>query len=87
MRGVHAQKTPPILRLELVPKDSKWSQRFKKMKLFMKHTLCRIMNGGHELYRAKSDSWLGQECLLCGYRTSGWTIDRRDRRLSLLARK
>jgi hypothetical protein len=28
---------------------------------------------------------LYQQCLLCGYETTGWTIDRRDRRLHLVS--
>ena len=44
----------------------------------------RVINGGHELYRARTDTKLYQECLLCGYETPGWTIDRRDRRLHLV---
>ena len=44
----------------------------------------RSFNGGHELYRARTDTKLYQQCLLCGYETTGWTIDRRDRRLHLV---
>jgi hypothetical protein len=46
--------------------------------------LCTVVNGGHELYRARTDTKLYQQCLLCGYETPGWTIDRRDRRLHLV---
>lgn len=42
---------------------------------------CVVSNGGHELYRARSDDRLFQQCLLCGHETKGWKIDRRDRRL------
>jgi len=49
-----------------------------------RHVLCSVVNGGHELYRARTDTKLYQECLLCGYETHGWTIDRRDRRLHLV---
>ena len=49
-----------------------------------RHALCTVINGGHELYRARTDSKLYQQCLLCGYETKGWTIDRRDRRLHLV---
>jgi hypothetical protein len=49
-----------------------------------RHVLCSVVNGGHELYRARTDTKLYQECLLCGYETQGWTIDRRDRRLHLV---
>lgn len=50
-----------------------------------RHTVCTVFNGGHELYRARTDTKLYQQCLLCGYETPGWTIDRRDRRLHLVA--
>ena len=47
--------------------------------------VCTVVNGGHELYRAHTDTKLYQQCLLCGYETPGWTIDRRDRRLHLVS--
>jgi hypothetical protein len=50
-----------------------------------RHTVCTVVNGGHELYRARTDTKLYQQCLLCGYETPGWTIDRRDRRLHLVS--
>ena len=49
-----------------------------------RESLCTMLHGGHELYRARTDTRLYQQCLLCGYETSGWTIDRRDRRLHLV---
>jgi hypothetical protein len=49
-----------------------------------RYALCTVFNGGHELYRARTDNKLYQQCLLCGYETHGWTIDRRDRRLHLV---
>ena len=49
-----------------------------------RHALCMVVNGGHELYRARTDTKLYQQCLLCGYETHGWTIDRRDRQLHLV---
>ena len=50
-----------------------------------RYAICTVFNGGHELYRARTDTKLYQQCLLCGYETPGWTIDRRDRRLHLVA--
>lgn len=47
--------------------------------------MCSVVNGGHELYRARTDTKLFQQCLLCGHETPGWTIDRRDRRLHLVS--
>ena len=51
----------------------------------VRHILCTVINGGHELYRARTETKLYQQCLLCGYETPGWTIDRRDRRLHLVS--
>src|SRR5262245_56955699 len=48
--------------------------------------VCTVVNGGHELYRARTDTKLYQQCLICGYETPGWTIDRRDRRLHLVSK-
>jgi len=60
-------------------------QMMSRMRRKTRQFLCTIVNGGHELYRARTDTKLYQECLLCGYETHGWTIDRRDRRLHLVA--
>jgi len=50
-----------------------------------RHAMCTVLHGGHELYRARTDTKLYQQCLLCGYETPGWTIERRDRRLHLVS--
>ena len=50
-----------------------------------RQVICTVVNGGHELYRARTDTRIYQQCLLCGYETHGWTIDRRDRRLHLVS--
>ena len=50
-----------------------------------RQVLCTVVHGGHELYRARTDTKIFQQCLLCGYETHGWTIDRRDRRLHLVS--
>jgi hypothetical protein len=60
-------------------------QMMSRLRRKARHVLCTVLNGGHELYRARTDTKLYQECLLCGYQTNGWTIDRRDRRLHLVA--
>lgn len=59
-------------------------QMGSQMRRKARHFLCNVVNGGHELYRARTDTKLYQQCLLCGYETHGWTIDRRDRRLQLV---
>ena len=55
-----------------------------RMRRWLRKRLCFALNGGHELYRAHTDTKLYQQCLLCGYETAGWTIDRRDRRLHIV---
>jgi len=87
MRGAHARVNPEPLRLHEVPREPTWKHSLRKIRLFVRHTWCRIVNGGHELYRARTDDRLFQECLMCGYKTVGWTIDRRDRRLSPFGKK
>jgi hypothetical protein len=60
-------------------------QMLSRMRRKTRQFLCTVVNGGHELYRARTDTKLYQQCLLCGYETHGWTIDRRDRRLHLVS--
>jgi hypothetical protein len=60
-------------------------QMMSRLRRKTRHILCTVVNGGHELYRARTDTKLYQQCLLCGYETNGWTIDRRDRRLHLVS--
>lgn len=59
-------------------------QVVSRLRKWWRHTLCVLIHGHHELYRARSATKLFQQCLLCGYETPGWTIDRRDRRLHLV---
>lgn len=59
-------------------------QMMSRVRRKARFVLCRVVNGGHELYRARTETKLYQQCLLCGYETNGWTIDRRDRRLHLV---
>ena len=61
-----------------------WMSRLRRK---TRYVLCTVFNGGHELYRARTDTKLFQQCILCGYETTGWTIDRRDRRLHLVTNK
>ena len=62
-----------------------FKQMMSRLRRKTRHALCTVVHGGHELYRARTDTKLYQQCLLCGYETTGWTIDRRDRRLHLVA--
>lgn len=61
-----------------------FKQLMGRVRRGIRQSVCTVINGGHELYRARTDTKLYQECLLCGYETSGWTIDRRDQRLHLV---
>lgn len=60
-------------------------QLMSRMRRKTRSLMCTVLNGGHELYRARSENRLYQQCLLCGHETHGWTIDRRDRRLHLVS--
>ena len=62
-----------------------FKQMMSRLRKKTRHFMCTVINGGHELYRARTDTKLYQECLLCGYETHGWEIDRRDRRLHLVS--
>ena len=70
---------------ESVDITTAFKQMLSRMRKKTRHFLCTVFHGGHELYRARTDTRLYQQCLLCGYETTGWTIDRRDRRLHLVA--
>jgi hypothetical protein len=62
-----------------------FKQLMSRLRTKSRHFFFTVINGGHELYRARTDTKLYQQCLLCGYETHGWTIDRRDRRLHLVS--
>jgi hypothetical protein len=70
---------------ESVDVSTAFKQMLSRFRRKSRHFLCSVFNGGHELYRARTDTKLYQQCLLCGYETAGWTIDRRDRRLHLVS--
>jgi hypothetical protein len=86
MRGLdqHIGSAPMALVTENVDVVSTFKQMLSRFRLKMRHSMCSVLHGGHELYRARTDNKLYQECLLCGYETPGWTIDRRDRRMHLV---
>ena len=69
---------------ETVDVGTAFKQAIARLRRRTRQVLCTIVHGGHELYRARTDTRLYQQCLLCGYETHGWTIDRRDRRLHLV---
>ena len=87
MRGFNHHIGSPSMALvtENVDVLTAFKQLMGRLRRKTRHTLCTVINGGHELYRARTDTKLYQQCLLCGYDTAGWTIDRRDRRLHLVA--
>jgi hypothetical protein len=70
---------------ETVDVVTAFKQMMSRLRKKTRHVACTVINGGHELYRARTDTKLYQQCLLCGYETHGWTIDRRDRRLHLVS--
>lgn len=72
---------------ESVDVTTAFKQMLSRLGRKTRHVLCTVLHGGHELYRARTDTRLYQQCLLCGYETTGWTIDRRDRRLHLVSNK
>jgi hypothetical protein len=77
--------TSMALVTESVDVTTAFKQMLSRLRRRARYLLCTVTNGGHELYRARTDTKLYQQCLLCGYETHGWTIDRRDRRLHLVA--
>lgn len=87
MRGLNNHLGSPSMTLvtESVDVVTAFKQLMGRVRKGVRHSLCTVINGGHELYRARTDTKLYQECLLCGYETPGWTIDRRDRRLHLVS--
>ena len=70
---------------ESVDVGTAFKQAMARHRRKARHLLCTVVHGGHELYRARTETKLYQQCLLCGYETPGWTIDRRDRRLHLVS--
>ena len=86
MRAFNQNFGSPSMALvtESVDVVTAFKQLMSRLRKKTRHFLCTVVNGGHELYRARTDTKLYQECLLCGYETHGWTIDRRDRRLHLV---
>lgn len=87
MRAFNHHVGSPSMALvtESVDVTTAFKQMLSRMRRKTRHFLCTVLHGGHELYRARTETKLYQQCLLCGYETNGWTIDRRDRRLHLVA--
>jgi hypothetical protein len=87
MRAFNHQIGSPSMALvtESVDIGSAFKNALARLRRTSRQFFCTVINGGHELYRARTDTKLYQQCLLCGYETHGWTIDRRDRRLHLVS--
>ena len=87
MRAFNQHLGSPSMALvtESVDVVTAFKQMMSRLRRKTRHVMCTVINGGHELYRARTDTKLYQQCLLCGYETHGWTIDRRDRRLHLVS--
>jgi hypothetical protein len=82
----HHIGTPSMaLVTESVDVTTAFKQAIARLRRKTRHLMCTVIHGGHELYRARTDTKLFQQCLLCGYETTGWTIDRRDKRLHLVS--
>ena len=86
MRAFNNHLGSPSMALvtESVDVSTAFKQGTARLRRKVRQILCTVVNGGHELYRARTETKLYQQCLLCGYETPGWTIDRRDRRLHLV---
>jgi hypothetical protein len=87
MRAFNNHLGSPSMALvtESVDVGTALKQAMARLRRKTRHLWCTVVNGGHELYRARTETKLYQQCLLCGYETPGWTIDRRDRRLHLVS--
>ena len=87
MRAFNQNFGSPSMALVTEPMDiaTAFKHLMSRLRKHSRHLMCSMLNGGHELYRARTDTRLYQQCLLCGYETPGWTIDRRDRRLHLVS--
>jgi len=77
--------SPMALVTESVDFGATLKQMMSRVRRKTRSVVCSVVNGGHELYRARTDTRLYQQCLLCGHETPGWTIDRRDRHLQLVS--
>ena len=88
MRAFNQDFGSPSMALltESVDVGTAFKHALARLRRKVRYFLCTVSNGGHELYRAHSETKLYQQCLLCGYETAGWTIDRRDRRLHLVSK-
>ena len=87
MRSINHHIGSPSMALvtESVDVLTAFKQAMARLRRKTRHLMCTVIHGGHELYRARTDTKLFQQCLLCGYETTGWTIDRRDKRLHLVS--
>ena len=87
MRGINHHIGSPSMALvtESVDVFSAFKHSMARLRKKTRHFMCTVIHGGHELYRARTDTKLYQQCLLCGYETTGWQIDRRDKRLHLVS--
>ena len=83
----HIGATSMTLVTESVDIATGFKQWMSRMRRKTRSLMCTVINGGHELYRARTDNKLYQQCLLCGHETNGWTIDRADRRLQLVTNR
>lgn len=65
-----------------------WLDRLRSLvRRRIRFAMCHLLNGGHDLYRARTDTKLYQQCLSCGYETPGWVIDVSPKTRRVLARQ
>ena len=55
---------------ESVDVGTAFKQVMARLRKRARQFLCTVINGGHELYRARTETKLYQQCLLCGYETA-----------------
>ncbi len=89
MRAFNQQmgSTQMALATESVDFVASFRQMMSRLRRKTRSAVCTVINGGHELYRARTDTKLYQECLLCGHETQGWEIARRDHQLHLVGNR
>lgn len=75
MRGLDHIGTPSACLNPRLSVSEALATMLGRMRRAVRHAFCAAVHGGHEFYRARTDTKLYQQCLLCGYETTGWTID------------
>ena len=87
MRAFNHHLGSPSMALvtETVDVGTAFKQAMARLRRKTRHLLCTVVHGGHELYRARTETKLYQQCLLCGYETHG--LDDRSPRSPVASRE